>query len=382
MSTDVPVTEEAVRPAPWRARLRALGSELAFPVSLFFFNRLALLLLARVSLVFDNRLHRPPFQQTGPAGLDAFCRWDCGWYTEIARQGYERPQATNFFPLLPMLGRLVREATGLSIQVSLVLVANVAGLLGLIVLYRLFRTLEDEDTARAALLLFTAYPFAFFQSAGYPESWMVFLTALAVLLSLRGRHWWAALALGFGGLSRHLSLVAGLSLLYQQLRSRGGGLKAWFHRDILALAVPLVLTSLYFVFLAWKFGDPQLWWKVRAGEWSGAWSGLGTWWLRDDWAPEVTLYVAVSFIPGVGALLLARRRQWWPLAAFGIPLMLVLWTVGLVGLGRYSAAVWPAFLPLGAWLARRPALRGPVVLGMALFQGMLVFLFVHSYPIN
>ncbi|NTX58866.1 glycosyltransferase family 39 protein, partial [Myxococcus sp. CA039A] len=269
MSTDVPVSGEAPLPMSLGARLRVLGAELAFPVGLFFFSRLALLLLARVSLAFDNRLHRAPFQQVGPAGLDAFCRWDCGWYMEIAQKGYERPQATNFFPLLPMLGRWVRDATGLSIQVSLVLVANVAGLLGLIVLYRLFRALEGEETARVSLLLFTAYPFAFFQSAGYPESWMVFLTALALLLSLRGRHWWAALALGFGGLARHLSLAAGLSLLFQQVRSRGGGLRAWFHRDMLALAIPLVMTSLYFVFLWRKFGDPQIWWKVRGGEWAG-----------------------------------------------------------------------------------------------------------------
>ncbi|NPC77861.1 hypothetical protein HPC49_06280, partial [Pyxidicoccus fallax] len=261
----------------WMTRLRVLGAELAFPVGLFFFSRLALFLLARVSLVFDDQLHRAPFKQVGLAGLDAFCRWDCGWYTEIAQQGYVRPQATNFFPLLPLMGRLLHEATGLSIPVALVLIANLGGLLGLIVLYRLFRSLEDEETARVSLLLFTAYPFAFFHSAGYPESWLVCLTALSVLLSLRGRHWLAALALGLGGLARHLSLVAGLALLFQQLRSRGGGLRAWFHRDILALALPLVMTSLYFVYLWRQFGDPQLWWKVRNSEWAGAWSGPGNW---------------------------------------------------------------------------------------------------------
>ncbi|MFY0568441.1 mannosyltransferase family protein [Archangium lansingense] len=381
MSTDVPVTGESPPPATAWSRLRALGAQVAFPVGLFLFSRLALLLIARVSLVLDDRLHRPPYRSVGPVGLEAFCRWDCGWYSEIAQQGYTRPQATNFFPLLPLLGRLVRDVTGLSTEVSLVVVANIAGLLALVVLHRLFRELEGEDAARTALLLFTAYPFAFFHSAGYPESWMVFLTALAVALSLRGRHWSAGLTLGVAGLSRHLSLVAGLSLFFQQLRSRGGGVRALWHRDLLALLLPLLLTSLYFLYLWRTFGDPQLWWKVRASGWDGAWAGLGHW-LRGNWAPEVSVYVAASFIPGAGALLLARHRRWWTLAAFAIPLMLVLWTVGLVGLGRYSAAVWPAFLPLGAWLSRQPALRGPVVLGFALFQGMLVFLFVHSYPIN
>lgn len=381
MSTDVPISGESQPPATAWSRLRALGAQVAFPVGLFLFSRLALLLIARVSLALDDRLHRPPFRQAGPVGLEAFCRWDCGWYAEIAQQGYVRPQATNFFPLLPLLGRLVREVTGLSTEVSLVVVANVAGLLALVVLHRLFRALEGEDAARTSLLLFTAYPFAFFHSAGYPESWMVFLSALAVALSLRGRHWGAALTLGLAGLARHLSLVAGLALFFQQLRSRGGGVRALWHRDLLALLLPPLLTSLYFLFLWRTFGDPQLWWKVRATGWDGAWAGLGAW-LRGTYAPEVSLYVAISFIPGAGALLLVRHRRWWPLATFAIPLMLVLWTVGLMGLGRYSAAVWPAFLPLGAWLSRHPALRGPVVLGCALFQGMLVFLFVHSYPIN
>jgi Mannosyltransferase (PIG-V) len=380
MSTEAPISGNPPPATPW-SRLQALGAQVAFPVGLFLFSRLALLLIARVSLVLDDRLHRPPFRQAGPVGLEAFCRWDCGWYTEIAEQGYVRLQATNFFPLLPLLGRLVRDVTGLSTQVSLVLMANVAGLLALVVLHQLFRALEGEDAARTSLLLFTAYPFAFFHTAGYPESWMVFLSALAVALSLRGRHWSAALALGLAGLARHLSLVAGLSLFFQQLRSRGGGVRALWHRDLLALLLPLLVTSLYFLFLWRTFGDPQLWWKVRSAEWEGAWAGLGDW-LRGNRSPQVNLYVAFSFIPGVGALLLVRHRRWWTLASFAIPLMLVLWTVGLVGLGRYSAAVWPAFLPLGAWLSRHPALRGPVVLGCALFQGMLVFLFVHSFPIT
>jgi mannosyltransferase PIG-V len=363
------------------ARLRELGARVAFPVGLFVFSRLALFLLARVSLVLETRLYRPPFKFPGRAGLEAFCWWDCGWYVGIAQEGYTRAQATNFFPLLPLLGRMVHELTGLSLPVALVGIAQVAGLLALVVLHQLFRELEGEEEARTALLLFTAYPFAFFHSAGYPESLMVLLTALAVALSLRGRHGWAALTLGVAGLARHLSLLAGFSLLYQQLRSRGGGVRALLHRDLLALLIPPLLTSLYFVYLWRTFGDPQLWWKVRAQGWGGAWAGLGDW-LRGKWAPEVGLYVVVSFIPGVGALLLLRQRRWWVLAAFGLPLMLVLWTVGLVGLGRYSAAVWPAFLPLGAWLARRPALRDPIILGCALFQGMLVYFFVHSYPIN
>ena len=67
---------------------------------------------------------------------------------------------------------------------------------------------------------------------------------------------------------------------------------------------------------------------------------------------------------------------------FAVGLMLTLWTVGLAGLGRYSASCWPAFLPLGAWLAKRPSLLMPCVCAGALLQGLFLYLFAHWYNIN
>jgi hypothetical protein len=84
----------------------------------------------------------------------------------------------------------------------------------------------------------------------------------------------------------------------------------------------------------------------------------------------------------LGAVLLLTRKNWWILAGFGLGLILVVEAVGLAALGRYSAAAWPAFLPLGRWLSRHPSLEFPVLCGLAVIQGMFVYLFTHSYPIN
>jgi hypothetical protein len=353
-------------------------SDLIFPVSLFAFTRAALFALAWVSLRFDPRLHRPPHQHDGAVSLDVFCRWDCGWYSGIAERGYDSPAGTNFFPLLPLLGRAVHEATGLAYPSAIVLVSNLFGLLAFIVVYRLFKELEDESTAQTALLLYAAFPFALFQTAGYAESMMVFFSAFASWCARGNRHLTAGLALGLGGLSRHLTLLAGLAVVTEHLQKRG----SWRNpRFLVGLVLPVAITSLYFVYLAHTLGDPQLWWKVRSGGWSGAWSGVVQW-LQHPWAPEVGLYVVASFVPGVGAFMLLTKRAWWPLASFAVPLMLTLWSVGLVGLGRYSAACWPAFLPLGAAICHRPTWKGPIIVAFALFQGMLAFLYVHSYPIN
>ena len=94
------------------------------------------------------------------------------------------------------------------------------------------------------------------------------------------------------------------------------------------------------------------------------------------------LYIPFSIIPGVGAFLLLRRREWRELAAVGLTMMLVFWGIGAYDLGRYSASCWPAFLPLGVWLSKQPNLQGPVVAVLALFQGLYFFLFAHQYNIT
>ena len=70
------------------------------------------------------------------------------------------------------------------------------------------------------------------------------------------------------------------------------------------------------------------------------------------------------------------------LAGYAVPLMLCLWFVGLAGLGRYTQAVWPAFLPLAIGLCKHPMLKMPVVLLFSLLQGLFLYLYVHGYAIN
>jgi hypothetical protein len=95
------------------------------------------------------------------------------------------------------------------------------------------------------------------------------------------------------------------------------------------------------------------------------------------------LYASLPFalIPTVGAIALVSRKQWTDLAAFALSLLLVVWVVGLLGLGRYAASCWPAFLPLGVWLAKRPSWQGPIVGMLAVFQGLFFYLFVRQFPI-
>jgi hypothetical protein len=82
-----------------------------------------------------------------------------------------------------------------------------------------------------------------------------------------------------------------------------------------------------------------------------------------------------------GVLLTTRNRSWWPVAGFGLALSVMLLSVGLWGLGRYSASCWPAFLGLGVLAARRPQVGMLLLTGFAVFQGLFYYLFIHQFPV-
>jgi hypothetical protein len=366
-------------PVSGRDRLLAFWSWARFPAAVFVLTRASVLAVIGFSHLMDPRMRGGVLQP--PVVLNALCLWDCGWYTGVADDGYATPRHAAFFPLFPLAGRALRSLFGLDTRHALVLVANVAGLLALLAVYRVFLRLSaSEREARTGLLLFAFWPFSFFQAAGYTESSMVLFTALAVLLALRSQHLLSGAALGLAALTRHLSLAAGLALLAIHIQQRGiHPRRLVLDRRFIGLLLPLAFLGVHLWYLGSKFGDPFIFFTVRTGDWAphGIWD-----YFRWDWWPEETIYVALFPVPLAGALLLLRRREWWPLAAFALSFMAVVSSVGLTGLGRFPASCWPVFLGLGAVLARRPSLEGPAIGACAMLQGMCVYLYSHSFPIN
>jgi hypothetical protein len=375
-STQMPVPDEhhgLDHEARWRW--------IVVPLLIFVFSRAALLGVAYLGLTFLPELYissgDSPFRQQFPA-LDAFCRHDCVfWFSAIAERGYWEARATNFFPLFPFLSGALHQITGLPIRLTMLIVANSAGLGALLVVYRIFLALADPDAA---------YSFSFFQATDHPESLMMLFGALAILLALKGHHIWAGVALGVGVLARHLTMFAGAGLLAAQIRQRGRHPRQFLLSPaLLGLVIPWLFLGGYCFYQYLRFGDPLAFYHARNDPiWARAWWGIDELLTTRERDVEVSVmrsYAVFALIPTIGALALAARRKWAELAAFTISLMLVVWAIGVWGLGRYSAAWWPAFLPLGELLARWPGLRGPVILLFAIFQGLFFYLFTHAFYI-
>ncbi len=371
------------RPIEWTSRsgLRRM-SEI---VLLFVAHRIAVLWVTGWGAVLDTKFiiapWKPPIRPPGltahlSVAVDRLCMWDCGWYASIASDGYTTRKHAAFFPLFPMLGRLVAHVTELEPRWALVLVANAAALVALIAATDFVESVRGERVARWFTVLWLLWPFSLFLAAGYAESLMVAGVAVAFALGGRGNWWGASVALAVGVLARHLAVLAipalALHYVYSVARPRVS--------DVLALSVPAFAVGLYLLFLDDRFGDPFVFYNVRTAadrEWIPAslWDFLN----GKPFQREVSFMVASSppLIIGAGALW-ARKAQ-HSLAVWATLHALVVAKVGLTGMGRFLAVCFALFIPLAAWAAKRPERALPVAVGFAIVQGLCIHLYAHHY---
>ncbi len=353
-----------------------------FPLGLWAFTRLCYLLLGYFSLKLAAGLRASPSPSLHayPA-IDALCRWDCGWYDLLAKMGFRHAYEANFWPGLPFVARHLAHLLGISTGMAVVLVANLACLGAYLTVFRVFVWFEGTRAARSGLMLFAAYPFAYYHASGYPETIMIFASALAIWLALSRHHFLAGVALGLGIMARHLTGFLGAGLLAVQLRQRGWR-RFFASPAFLALAVPFLIVGIYLYQCHREWGDALAFWRGRY-----AWGQVAWWNILDvlrhyKSRPHIVSFIPFALIPTAGALALLSSRKYAELAAAALTLMTVLWVIGAFALGRYSASCWPAFLPLAKWYERHPRWQVPTLLFFGLAQGWYFFLHTHHYEIQ
>ncbi|KAI9506725.1 GPI mannosyltransferase 2 [Coemansia spiralis] len=130
--------------------------------------------------------------------------WDAFYFTHIAGSGYVYEQEHAFFPLLPLLMRLLAHTVFVPLeawigrQLALVLagivISNVSFVLAAATLYKL-------------ALLYALAPSGMFMSAVYTESLFAWLVFTALLHVARRRYMWAALWLCASTLCRSNGII-------------------------------------------------------------------------------------------------------------------------------------------------------------------------------
>lgn len=149
--------------------------------------------------------------------LTSWDKWDSNWYTNIALNGYTDPKTTAFFPLFPLLERVLAPLTHNHPFYAGLLISNLAGLGMLMILYRIVATDFDQERAVRTVLYLAVFPTAFFFAAAYTESLFMFFSLLTFFLWRRGHWWLAGLVAIFSGLTRPTSICLLIPFIYEYL---------------------------------------------------------------------------------------------------------------------------------------------------------------------
>jgi hypothetical protein len=369
-----------MRSMRWREAAIAISA-------LFVVSRGALVLVA---LFLEGSVplgYHGPTYATAPV-LTSLTGSDSMYLLGIAAQGYHAEPVHHFFrdwaffPLYPLVTRVVSILTLGDIALAGVLVANIAFVAALAVLYALTVRHLDHDRAVRSLAFVAFAPGAVAFAMAYTDSLFLLLAAGAFLAAERRRWWLMALLYALATLTRlqGVLLAIPLAILIANLGPAGPtawrSAAGWRTSRMAWLAAGPAAFALFAAYLGVTFGDPLGMFTAQK-----AWSEIGqeptgpVTPVLDRFDPIVLLLVGVLCLY---LLLFLFRRIDKPAAAYTALAAVTLLTTVLTGRiqssGRYLAVAWPF-----AWtLASRRSAWFQLV-GLAAFAALFVIFAVLNF---
>ena len=347
----------------------------------------------------------PPGASALGALVSTWVRWDAVNYVTIAEQGYPadpQPEYRQYNdstlpawpPGYPMLIKAVGWLLPGSLDVSALVVSNLAALGLLVVLYRLVETELDAVTAERTLLCLLVFPTGFFLAVAYSESLFLVLTVGALYCARRQRWWWAGALAGAASAVRVAGVTIIVALALEYLRQRDVDWRR-IRPDVLALGLTPTGLLAYMAYQWVRYDNPFMFSEAQKvwgrGPIVPPWRPLiGS--LRDlDFVANTERAVINTLDLGLLAVAVAllvlgvvgpwrlRRDQWFLLVAGALPLLVaVLQPIGdptgppWQSMGRYVLACFPIFLIMGKLASHRLVERLVVFVGLPLQVGLLV----------
>jgi Mannosyltransferase (PIG-V) len=324
--------------------------------------------------------------------VTAWERFDALWFLRIATAGYvDGDGSAAFFPLYPMLIRIVSPVLGGHPLAAGLLLSNAAFLGALIALYFLTSSEFDERIARRAVMYLAVFPTAYFFLAPYSESLFLMLVVVSLWAARRGKWPLAGAAGALAAATRNLGILLVLPLAVEairQYRERGDGPAP----RLLWTGAVAVGTLAYLGFWQGFAGDAlaplhqQATWQ-REGAFPLATAVSGT---REAFK-WIGLYPGgyhlldwLLVVPAVAAAVWVTMRAHPTFAVYAwasliAPLSLVFPPRPFMSLPRFLLAVFPLFWAAAAWTERRTGMHEAVVAVSAAGLGVMTVLFVNWY---
>ncbi len=273
-------------------------------------------------------------------------RFDTLWYLHIAQHGYDRAMAVIFYPLYPAAIRVVSLA--MPGMAGALVVSTVAAFFAFWGMIRLAEADSMPQWREWPLLAIAVWPSSFVLVAGYAEALTLALIVWAVIFA-RGERWeWATVCGILAGLSRPSGVLVAVPLFV--LAWRSGRVRA-----MVVLLSPLGTLG-YWGWLRWsgRMSVVEAYRLYQGATFAAPWAGLAEA-VRLSGHGDAVLGMKLALVAvALGFSLRREVRIEDKLFALAMTLQMFMYTGRpLLGGPRYVLPMYPAFVAMGAYLARR-----------------------------
>ena len=329
----------------------------------------------------------------GPLWYHQLLQWDSEWYFRIVTDGYQYngdptiQQSIVFYPLFPMLARGLATVGGLTPADALLLVSNAAGLLAIVILFKLVREEFGDQIALVTTALVSFFPASVLLSAGYTEP-LALLLIVSFFLALKRRYYFsAALLAGLTIATRSTGIVLLPVLVWEMWRNRD-------QRPFLPALLPCIVLAtsglwLFMIYLWSAFGSPFAFADGQVAFHEGTTLATRlvaalklepfTRMMLNDWNPWgqaswFTLLFIVLIVAGW-----SRLPSSWTLFAIAVLLLPYLTLsggpAGFVSMSRFNLVSFPLFVILADLVSRAKWLLVGLIglFGASLFMNTALF---------
>ena len=336
--------------------------------------------LVAVTVIVDRLL---PGRPRPPRLSQSLWTWDGDWYLHIAKGGYRSVsrEGLRFFPLFPLMGRIVSIALLGNVKLALLLVSNAASLGCGVLIYRMvIREFDgDSELARRSAMLLAVIPAGFVLVFAYSESLMLFF-ALACFGALRKQRWLEAALCAFAAsLTRPLGVLLIVPILVEVISSWSSAKRRRPVERLAAVLSPMVGIGVFLAWSDWRFhdfmGPMREQQNLRGGlvdPFTRIIRGFRDITGTQSLADGLHLPFALAFI-----VLVVMCWKWLPksYAAYSTVVVAVSISAGnWNSLERYTLNAFPVAIALALWTVKRPKLWEPVLVvctvGVALLSAL------------
>ncbi len=298
--------------------------------------------------------------------LSIWTNWDGNNYIVIAREGYSNlgDQFFAFFPLYPLLIRIIRFTFNISYPYAGIIISRVSILLAIIFLIKLIEQDFPKKIAYRTAWYLLIFPTSFFFFATYTEGLFLFIN-LATWYFIKVKNYKLAFIFGFlSPLTRLLGVLMAPVILFEYLKSIDFQIKK-IQIPIITSVAPILGLGLYGLYNYYHTKDFFNFLNAQK-----YWSGYG----REGYNnPFVIIWnnIISSFskFGEEGFLILGYFDLWFSLFTLFIllyvtvkkviPISYVIWswvfflipivTGSLVSMPRYVLVLFPIFIVLAKW---------------------------------